>query len=125
MSNPQDSKPWAAYFVLMCIFFVVGLFFGTKNIASFVNSVLTGVSLIGVWGYISQKAIGSRVIWAVMFVVQLLGAVATLLMLFTSNQMPLAILLFVVALTLPLLIGLFRYAFRSNGIWLSSGATDA
>jgi hypothetical protein len=101
------------------------LFFGTKNIASFVNSVLTGVSLIGVWGYISQKAIGSRVIWAVMFVVQLLGAVATLLMLFTSNQMPLAILLFVVALTLPLLIGLFRYAFRSNGIWLSSGATDA
>ena len=125
MSNPQDSKLWAAYFLLMCICFVFGLFFGAKNIASLVNSVLTGVSLIGVWGYISQKAIGSKVIWAVMFVLQLLGAIATLLMLFTSSQLPVGILLFGVTLTLPLLIGLFRYAFRSNGIWLSSVAAGA
>ncbi len=77
MSDPQNSKLWAAYFALMCVVFVAGLLFGSKSVVSLINSVLTGISLVGLWGYISQKAIGNRVTWAVMFVVQVLGAAAT------------------------------------------------
>jgi hypothetical protein len=123
MSNPQKSKAWAAYFLLMCVVFVLGLFSGTQSVASLVNSILTGVSLIGLWGYMSQEAIGPRAVWAVLFFAQVLGVVATSLLLFFSS-LPAAIPVIAAALTLPLLVALFRYAFRSRNIW-PAGTAEA
>ncbi|MFO1474274.1 MAG: hypothetical protein U1F20_07090 [Lysobacterales bacterium] len=116
MYSPQNSKLWAGYFLLLCAFFVLGLLAGTHNLISLINNILTGISLVGLWGYLSQKAIGSRLMWAAMLVMQSLGVIATLLMLLASD-MPLAFSIFASAFTFPLLLALFRYVFRSPNIW--------
>lgn len=117
MGNPQDSKSWAGYFLLLCVTFVLGLFLGSHGPVTLINSILTGIGLVGLWGYLSQKAIGWRLFWAVMFVMQSLGTLAVLLLPLVSD-LPLVLVVIVFVLTSPLLLALFRYAFRSPHIWL-------
>ena len=121
MGNPQDSKLWAGYFLLLCVAFALGLFVGSHGPVTLINSILTGISLVGLWGYLSQKAIGWRFVWAAMFVVQSLGAFAVLLLPFVSD-LPAILVVIVFVFTCPLLLALFRYAFRSPGIWLQEAA---
>lgn len=118
MSNPQNSKLWAGYFLLLCVTSVLGLLVGLHSLISLVNSILTGISLVGLWGYLSQKRIGSRLIWATMFLIQAVGAIAVLLRPFFSD-LPIVFGAVIFAFTFPLLLALFRYAFRSPSIWLS------
>ena len=121
MQSPQDSKLWAGYFLLLCAFFVLGLLAGSHSLVSLINSILTGISLVGLWGYVSQKAIGSRLVWATMLVMQSFSWIATLLVLLALDA-PVALTIFVSAFTCPLLLALFRYAFRSPNLWSAKAA---
>ena len=115
-SDPRESKLWATYFFLLFALCVLEILFGRKDPASLVNDVLTGLCLVGLWGYISQKPIGSQTAWIVMFFLQIAGLIFTWVV-STAARVPIAISLGATILVVPLLYALYRYGFRSAGLW--------
>ena len=121
MNNPHESKLWAGYFLVMCAVVVLDALFGDHGIASVVNTILSGVSLVGLWGYISKKALGSPAVWRLMLAFQVLGT-AVLLVVALAAHAPVWVPAIGFAFAFPLLLALYRYAFRSRAIWATSSA---
>lgn len=119
--SEKKSKWWSVYFSLMSLAFVASLLLGNHPPIRFLTYIFNGLGLVGLWGYISDKALGWRVFWIVYLVFSIaLAALNFVPSLWDGLQhdLPwLSLLLVAVLIQLPGWIALWRYAFRSPHIW--------
>ena len=113
-----------AYFMLAAVVFVISLVTGTHSPLRLLMFIFNGFGLIGLWGYLSDKAIGWRSFWAVYACLMLLAATTVYgpdLWHGLRHDAGLVMVLLASAIfTVPEWVAVWRYAFRSPHIWRSA-----
>jgi hypothetical protein len=130
-TNRQASNKsiwWWAYFALSAVVLVASIVTGWRwPLRDALLSAFYAIGLVGLWGYLRSIPIWVRAFWVAYFCVTLAGAVwsigRTLAQAAHSDALFLVSLLVVaVAFCIPSWLALWRYAFRSGGMWRYVGA---
>ncbi|WP_440224202.1 hypothetical protein ACQQ2N_03045 [Dokdonella sp. MW10] len=126
---PQSGW-WMVYLFLMLVLSVAGIVSGVDSPAALLMSIVNGYAIVGLWGWLSQKAIGWRSVWCGYAFFLMAGGFAFTAMLLwvASHERDPAyavIALASVILSAPLWWAIWRYAFRSPAIWSESSAHSA
>jgi hypothetical protein len=123
MDPEKKQFAWWYYFWLLVVFAVLSplLFEGLEDWLYWLVSL---VPLAGLWGYLKRRPLGHRYFWAAYFVLSILNIAygVVLLAQLPSDWRMASAAAFVVCyvLAFPLLLALWRYSFRSPGIWRTS-----
>lgn len=122
VDNSEKSAWWWAYFLAFSLMLVAAVFLGSHTPLDVLNTLVSGLGLVGLWGYVRNVAIGWRKFWAgcfllnLLFFLHFLGGSAWLAW-EQSNAFPILLALVVGAFCFPLLLANFLYAFRSDLVW--------
>ena len=112
---------WLAYFGLVSLAFIGSLILGPHSPIRLLSYVFDGFSLVGLWGYISGKAIGWRQFWAIYLVLSVAEfSMALVPSLWDGLQHDFAwVVLGLIAalIQFPCWLAIWRYAFRSPHVW--------
>ena len=112
---------WWCYFWLFAANLAVSPFLTPLDPQGFVSLLLGIVALLGLWGYLRSRPIGHRHMWAILFLVLLLVMGYYVTRPFFVGVQHLAGVIFGAAVgilfSVPLLLALWRYSFRSPEIW--------
>ncbi len=128
---------WKVYFVLIGALTVsgIGLSFyypgetaSLDRIAEWASVPMYAVQLVGLFGFIHWRRIGSPLLWKFVFAATVLEFVwasyemALETSVFSSDDLPffLSMAFGGIALLLPLLVALYIYAFRSQELWVKA-----
>ncbi len=123
---------WRIYFwgiVIITVLSLIADIASSETItARYVGYVGSLLGLVGLYGYISKRAIGWRIFWRGFVVFQVAALISLVAMSIWSQELQsvgdymaeaflsgLMILVY-----LPYLLGLYRYCFKSEEIWLGS-----
>lgn len=115
------SRFWRGYFFLLGFLIGLSLLSGSGSLLNVFLALFNAFGLAGLWGYITQAAVGWRAVWGVYFCLSL--AVNGLLVLLQLRDVvneslpPLAFLAFSALPLVPLYIALWRYVCRSPSAW--------
>ncbi|KAF1716503.1 hypothetical protein CSC74_11845 [Pseudoxanthomonas yeongjuensis] len=122
----EPGAGWWLYFWILALSNVVSIFLDPPDLADWILLIFSGIALAGLWGYLRNQAIGNRLFWAAFFGVSVLVTAYCLVRPFFLNPefrgLVLGAALIGLALSAPLLLALWRYAFRSSNLWDSSRA---
>ena len=125
MGHSKKQSAWWYYFWLVVLSNVASIFLDPPDLEGWAHLLLSGVALLGLWGYLRDRALGHHVFWGAFICISLSVVVYYLVRaLFLGSELrTIAIGGAVIGLTLgfPLLLALWRYAFRSPHIWRVSG----
>ena len=120
-TQADKSGWWVAYFIIIVVLAFLGVVFGTHSPLSLLSSIFNAFGLVGLWGYLSDKAVGWRLLWVtyvcVMFFGVLVGFLPAAWHGATADAELLVLVLVVAAFSAPLWWANWRYAFRSPHIW--------
>jgi hypothetical protein len=120
-SQTDKSAWWGAYFIALVLLSIAGLIFGSHSPVTLLTSIFNAFGLVGLWGYLSDKAIGWRQFWVAYACLMFLSAAIGLgpgLLHGIRNDLGLFAILFIAAVfSLPQWWAVWRYAFRSPHIW--------
>ncbi|MBA2238661.1 MAG: hypothetical protein H0W24_08205 [Lysobacter sp.] len=116
---------WAVYFFIIALNLVASVFFEPKEIGTWASIALSVIALVGLYGYMSERAFGARLFWAIYFyficLVYLFYLTKNVIMpIPEAPWLVLSGLIMGTVLSLPLLFALWSYAFRSPLIWKAS-----
>ncbi len=131
------EKAWGIYFWFSLALFAVGLGADAREtdetrtnadlIIYVIGLVVETITLVGLYAFISQVALGRRLFWAAFFFASLGYLIWSMADVFISDPTvpePLTfwVTLFVLSLALltPQFVALFLYAFRSQKLWAPS-----
>lgn len=125
MTN-QPHAGWWLYFWLLVVSNVASIFLDPPDPEDWMLLLLSGIGLLGLWGYLQERALGHRLFWVAFFGLGVLSIAYYLTQPFLLDPAWRGVVLggAVVGLVVsaPLLVALWRYAFRSPGIWGSAHA---
>ena len=117
---------WWCYFWFLAANLVVSSLSPPVDTQAFVPLLAGFVALLGLWGYLRGRPTGHRRLWAVLFFTLLLVMGYYLAKPFLVGVQHTAGFVLGAAIgtliTVPLLLGLWRYSFRSPEIWLHTTA---
>ena len=127
MGREQNQFAWWYYFWLLVVLAALSPIFH-ERLEDWLYWLFGLVSLGGLWGYLRRRPLGHRYFWLGSFVVAVLSVVygaASLSQAPSDWRLAFAsIFILCTAVAFPLLVALWRYAFRSPDIWRRSrGAT--
>jgi hypothetical protein len=113
------------YFFIIALNLVASVFFEPKEIGTWASIALSVIALVGLYGYMSERAFGTRLFWAIYFyficLVYLFYLTKNVIMpIPEAPWLVLSGLIMGTVLSLPLLFALWSYAFRSPLIWKAS-----
>lgn len=123
------QKAWKIYFWFLLVLFAGGWLLdvlGTDEtqasgglVANAVGGVVEVVSLVGLYAFISQVALGKRSFWIVFAFVSAGSHIWAMIVSVSDPAIPApaALFVFMLALLAPLFAALFLYAFRSQEWW--------
>ncbi|MEZ5460351.1 hypothetical protein [Dokdonella sp.] len=122
----MPSYIWWFYFALSLLLAVVSLIQGVSSPIELAFGIVNAFALAGLWGYISQVAVGWRLFWVLYFVASVVANIVGLA-LFAADigQRDFAFLMIVsfsIVLVAPMYLALWRYAFRSPKVWMIQSA---
>jgi len=117
---------WWAYFVFVTLASARFAYGSSPSAPSILANALSIASLLGLLGYLTQRRIGARIVWVVVFCVVVFVAALgfvwlTVLAAHGHPRLKLSALAFAFLLLLPHWYALWRYAFRSPHIWYPAG----
>ena len=107
---------WLGYAVVFSVIWLLGALLMAPSPLGVANAIFNGICLIGLWGYIRQKAVASSPVWAVMLALQVITAILSVWM-SLADGVPVGLVLVGVVLSIPMLVGLYRYSFQSAALW--------
>ena len=120
-SQPDKSGWWVVYVIVLVLLWIAGLIFGSHSPVTLLTSIFNAFGLVGLWGYLTDKAIGWRQFWVAYTCLMFLSAAIGLgpgLWYGIRNDFGLfAILSIAVVFSLPQWWAVWRYAFRSPHVW--------
>ena len=132
--DPEKTRfAWWFYFWFLVALATISPFFGPLDPVGWAQWSFELVGIAGLWGYLRRKPIVHLQLWRAYF----LAVIVSLLYggfsaIFGDPPDPFSgvawhgflavVTLFVWVITVPLLVGLWRYAFRSPSIWQSTGS---
>jgi len=113
---------WALYGAILLLLSIVGVIYtftaGKGAVAALVSLVFSLAYLVGLYGYVKNKAILTRKKWRILFYVNIFGLSMSLLSFLLAPKLDLAIdFIFKVIVSIPLLFSLYRYSSLNNEIW--------
>ena len=116
---------WWAYFMLLVGLTLLGFLF-TGSPLDVAYGIFDAVGLIGLWGWLRQVAIGWRAFWACYLALTVLFSLLEAAIGFFGASPPdfqtlVLGLCAIVLLLSPLYVALWRYAFRSDSVWVAAG----
>lgn len=127
MALKGPSWLWWAYFSLRSVGFFVSSIMGPGSVVGFVLTLMSGFSLVGLWGYLTSTAIGWRTFWRTYFAISLTLAVLVYVWLgwgAVTNTEGSGLFLALIGLWwAPEYIALRRYAFESDTLWAAGNAS--
>ena len=128
-TQTHKSGWWTAYFLLLLLSAVGSMIFGPHSPFTMFTFIFNSFGLVGLWGFLHDKAIGWRPFWVSYFMLMLLGAAFILGPgLWHGLRKDLALLFFLSAgalLSAPQWFAIWRYTFRSPHIWQSESQAAA
>ncbi|MEZ5463566.1 hypothetical protein [Dokdonella sp.] len=129
MNHPENTVPsyiWWFYFALSLLLSVVSLIQGVSSPIELAFGIVNAFALVGLWGYISQVAVGWRLFWVLYFVASVVANIVGFALFAAGIGQRdfafLAIVSFSIVLVAPMYLALWRYAFRSPKVWMIQSA---
>lgn len=122
----ETSRAWWIYFWFLAAVSVSVLFSWRFDWLAAFNIAGSVTVLAGLWGYLERRRIGHRYVWCVVFALfaaSLIYAAAYPFFLPPELRIiGIASVGVALLLTLPLVVALWRYAFRSPDLWANRRA---
>ncbi len=126
MDREKKQFAWWYYFWFLVVLAAISPFFGPLDLADWASWAFDIIGLIGLWAYLRRRPIFSRYLWSAYFLVAVAVTLYYSVTLFAEEtEFPaLVIGVFAIALAVsfPLFLALWRYAFRCPDVW---GGPDA
>lgn len=124
MNTTNTKAGWWLYFMVIALNLLASPILEPRNFESWTSLLIGGIALVGLYGYLRGTAIAAKWFWALYFFACSLICVFYLA---KNLVMPppegrglvLSGIIFGIVVSLPLLLSLWRYAFRSPDIWRS------
>jgi hypothetical protein len=126
MDQERKQFAWWYYFWFLVVLTAISPLFGLVDLADWAFLGFDIIGLIGLWAYLRRRPIGSKHLWSAYF----LAAVAVPLyysVTFVVEEPEFRALFIgaftvLLAVSFPLFLALWRYAFRSPDVWGGTGA---
>jgi hypothetical protein len=124
---------WWCYFWFLVALAAITPFVWPPDLSGWAQWGFELVGIVGLWGYLRRRPVVHLQLWRIYF----FGVIASLIYssIASFSEKPpdpfsgmswyglvVAVMVLVIIITIPLLVGLWRYAFRSSGIWGSTSA---
>lgn len=120
------KKAWAAYAAALTGAVVLGEATnlaqgGTLDTRTFANWFVTGVLLLGTWGYALQRRVGAQYYWRAACWVVLGATSITMIPAVLAGDAAAFMVAVLVPVLVPAFIAMFLYAYRSPRVWATTG----
>lgn len=125
MDRGEKQFVWWYYFWFLVMLSAIFQLFGPLDPADWASWVFDIIGLIGLWAYLRRRPIISRHLWSAYFLVAVATALYYTVTFFAKGTEFRALFVGVYAVAMaagfPLLLALWRYAFRSPDVWAGTG----
>lgn len=125
MDAEKKQFAWWYYFWFLVVLAAISPFFGPFGLTDWVFWAFDLIGLIGLWAYLRRRPVVSRHLWSAYFLVAVAVALYYSIDIFAEETEHLALMIGVstvaLAVSFPLFLALWRYAFRSPDVWGGRG----
>jgi len=126
MDRDKKQFAWWYYFWFLVVLAAISPFFGPLDLTDWALWAFDLIGLIGLWAYLRRRPIVSRHLWSAYFLFAVAATLYYSIAIFVEGTEFLAFIIGVSAIALavsfPLFLALWRYAFRSPDVWGGTGA---
>lgn len=126
MDRDKRQFAWWYYFWFLVVLAAISPFFGQLDLTGWALWAFDLVGLIGLWAYLRRRPIVSRYLWSAYFLFAVAATLYYSIAIFAGGSEFFAFIVGVSAIALavsfPLLLALWRYAFCSPDVWADAGA---
>lgn len=125
MDAEKKQFAWWYYFWFLVVLAAISPFFDPFGLTDWVFWAFDLIGLIGLWAYLRRRPVVSRHLWSAYFLVAVAVALYYSIDIFAEETEHLALMIGVstvaLAVSFPLFLALWRYAFRSPDVWGGRG----
>lgn len=126
MDREKKQFAWWYYFWFLVVLAAISPFFGPLDLTDWASWAFDLIGLIGLWAYLRRRPVGSRHLWSAYFLVAVAVTLYYSVTLFAEETefpaLVIGVLAIALAVSFPLFLALWRYAFRCPEVW---GGADA
>jgi hypothetical protein len=126
VDRERKQFAWWYYFWFLVVLGAISPFFGPLDLTDWAFWAFDIIGLVGLWAYLRRRPIISRHLWSAYFLAAVAISLYYSVTAFTEETEFLALFIGVCAVALaisfPLFLALWRYAFRSPDVWGGTGA---
>lgn len=126
MDREKKQFAWWYYFWFLVVLAAISPFFGPLDLTDWASWAFDLIGLIGLWAYLRRRPVVSRHLWSAYFLVAVAVTLYYSVTLFAEETefpaLVIGVLAIALAVSFPLFLALWRYAFRCPEVW---GGADA